>query len=474
MSRPQGKVDGAIKFILALKEIIAICKGEMESEMADFHRLNQVPNDWAPYVRDLKGWLGMANQTGIEVLQQKVVEVVTNRREETRRAWALKFYNSIESVLEKKMHELEALKNVIKEVAKENTNALLSAQYNSKSNSKFQMFLHEKDLLNVSALTLDDSMKTAFASFLGNGVASWIGQTQEYIQRKLWSFVESTANVQSAAQKNIDDVLRGMPQEEVENYLERMKILAAPMWTYNTLGFEDTVVPIDRHIIVGVGNRDNSYLKEDAWDGFFDATGNRANYASTYQYDRIYVMIVEDLLPIYAVNNFMTYKADAEAKIQADYRLANYLDEKLNNRMNAEGFDMLPKIEADNVLKFWAYGFVFDFIHFDTNTNQYWIRSKSKGDAIDNFRFNLSHQRDVAFDIFKSEQLSIEVEEALNKQIALHGKEPIERKLNDVRARGNYRTHYANLSPLEANNLTEPKFKAVRDLLAREITLMTD
>ena len=33
---------------------------------------------------------------------------------------------------------------------------------------------------------------------------------------------------------------------------------------------------------------------------------------------------------------------------------------------------------------------------------------------------------------------------------------------------------YAQLSPLESSNLNEPKFKAVRDLLAQEIGLMSE
>ena len=150
------------------------------------------------------------------------------------------------------------------------------------------------------------------------------------------------------------------------------------------------------------------------------------------------------------------------------------LDEKLNNRINSENFSILPTIETDDVLQYWVWGFVFDFIHFDTTENQYWIRSKMKGDALKKYRFNLSHQRDVAFDIFKSERLYKEVEEALDRQIAKTGRQPIEEKINKIKSDDSYFEEYAQLSPLESSNLGEPKYKAVQDLLRQEINLMSE
>ena len=124
--------------------------------------------------------------------------------------------------------------------------------------------------------------------------------------------------------------------------------------------------------------------------------------------------------------------------------------------------------------QFWVWGFVFGHIHYDTNDNQYWIRSKSRGDALRKYRFDLSHQRDVAFDIFKSERLYKEVEEALNREIAKNGRQPIDDKIAEIKANENYMETYAQLSPLEASNLSEPKFKAVRNLLEQEISLMSE
>ena len=80
----------------------------------------------------------------------------------------------------------------------------------------------------------------------------------------------------------------------------------------------------------------------------------------------------------------------------------------------------------------------------------------------------------LEFDIFKSERLYKEVEEALDRQIAKTGRQPIEDKINKIKSEDSYFEEYAQLSPLESSNLGEPNYKAVQDLLRQEINLMSE
>lgn len=479
MSRPQGKVDAAIKFVQAIQDLVIICKGEMEQEGADFKTLNSAPTQWNSMLTSTKNTGIMAlvkkmNEDAVAILQNKLVEVITNRREETRRSWALKFYTSFEKMLDLKLQKLNALKAILVQVGKEGTRRLLAEQHESSSKSNFQISLHEKDVMAASKFKIDDAVKAKFVQYLGGGVAPWLGQSQEYVEKKLWNFAKELPDVINAVNTNIEDVLRAMPEKEVKSHLDRLKILASPLWTYNTQGYNNTDLQLDRFVVVGVGNRDTSMLSQsDEYKTYFDTNGNKTSFASTNQDDRVYVLVVEDLLPIYAVNNFLGYKRDAEDKQARGYMMANYLDEKLNNRMNAENFSLTPTIETDNVLQLWVWGFVFGYIHYDPSSNQYWMRSKKSGDALQNFRFDLSNQRDVAYDIFKSAGLYKEVEDALNRQIAQNGRQPIDEKISEIKANGNY-PDYAQLSPLELSNINEPRFRSVRDLYVNEIELMTD
>ena len=480
MSRTNGKVDAAIKFIQALFDIINICKGEMESEHKDFKELNAVPEQWgamlnAVRTKGIRSLFGKTNEEAIEILQNKLIEVITNRREEIRRSWAIKFYNSLEDVLNAKLQNINGLKSIILQIGQNSIRHLLHEQHQAQSRSKFKLYLHETDVMSVSSFVIDDAIRDSFVQYLNGGVSSWIGLSTEYVENKLWNFAKETPWVKDAVNTNIDSVLNSLPETTVKGYLQHLKILASPLWTYNTQGFNNTNIQLDRFVIVGVGDRDNSILSQNgAYKDFFDTNGNKTSFASTNQYDRVYVLVVEDLLPIYAVNNFSSYVRDTEDKLSKGFMMANYLDEKLNNRINSENFSILPTIETDDVLQYWVWGFVFDFIHFDTSENQYWIRSKAKGDALKKYRFNLSHQRDVAFDIFKSERLYKEVEEALNRQIAKTGRQPIEDKINMIKSDDSYFEEYAQLSPLESSNLDEPNYKAVQDLLRQEINLMSE
>jgi hypothetical protein len=266
-----------------------------------------------------------------------------------------------------------------------------------------------------------------------------------------------------------------MSADEIKGYLEQLKVLASPLWSYNTQGYNQTQLNLDKFVIVGVGNRDTSILATNPeFNALFDTNGNKASFASTYQNDRVYVLVVEDLLPIYAVNNFSTYKSDYEQKQATNYSMAAYLDEKLNNRMTSENFNVMPTIEQDNILQLWVWGFVFGHIHYDPETNYYWIRSKSRGEAIHKYRFNLNKQRDVAFDIFKTEGLYHEIEDLLNAEIKRHGNEDINMKIQNIKDEDAYLDNYSNLSPLERANLEDPKFKAVLNLINQEINLMSN
>lgn len=480
MSRTNGKVDAAIKFIQALFDIINICKGEMENEYKDFKELNAVPEQWgamlnAVRTKGIRSFFGKTNEEAIEILQNKLIEIITNRREEARRSWAIKFYNSLEDVLNAKLQKINGLKSIILQIGQNCIRHLLNEQHQAQSRSKFKLYLHETDVMSASSYVIDDTIRDSFVQYLNGGVSSWIGLSTEYVENKLWNFAKETPWVKDAVNTNIDSILSTLPETTVKEYLQHLKILASPLWTYNTQGFNNTNIQLDRFVIVGVGNRDNSILSQnETYKDFFDTNGNKTSFASTNQYDRVYVLVVEDLLPIYAVNNFSAYARDTEDKLSKGFMMANYLDEKLNNRINSENFSILPTIETDDVLQYWVWGFVFDFIHFDTTENQYWIRSKMKGDALKKYRFNLSHQRDVAFDIFKSERLYKEVEEALDRQIAKTGRQPIEDKINKIKTDDSYFEEYAQLSPMESSNLGEPKYKAVQDLLRQEINLMSE
>ncbi len=480
MSRKEGKVGGALRFISSLQQLIDICKGEIKGEKESYAAINQQPKQWDVLLNAVtnKGIVGLfkkINNDAVEILQNELARDIKSNREEIRREWTLKFYASLENIINDKKRELETLSTFLRSISEEGNKMLLTELNSSKSLSKFQIALHPSAIAEVDNYSIDEAVKTQFLQFLGSGMASWLGASEKTVKERLWRFAERTNVVQNALATKINDVLRNMPDEELKKKLKHLQTLAAPLWTYNTRGFNDQSRKLDSFVVVGVDNRDTSILATDPrYNTFFNTNQNKASFASTNQSDRVYLLVVEDLLPIYAVNNFTAYERDYEERVMRNVNMSNYIDEKLNNRINSENFSLTPQVETDNVLQLWVYGFIFGYTHYDVEKNKYWIRSKRMGDPLRSFRFDLGSQRDVAYDIFRSEQLYKEVEDALNKQIAKTGRQPIEDKINVTISEGSYQEKYAQLSPIEESQIYEPKFKAVKELLEQEVRLMSE
>ena len=478
-----GCVGVSLQFIRSLKTLIGLCKGEMESEKETLNAQNETPMQWESDLKGIKksgisAFFGSkVDEDNVEMLTQKLTNYVSNLREEKRRIWAIRFYNDFESTISSYEQQLQNLNSHLTKIHDKYSDELLRQQQLASSTSKFQIFLHQTDVYQVSRYSLDDSIKADFHSHFSKrgGLVQWLSLSKDQVDTQIWNFAKDTTPVINAVNVTIDEVLGQMSQEEVIGYFEQLKVLASPLWSYNTQGFNKTQLALDKFVIVGVGNRDTSILvTKPEYNRVFDTNGNHASFASTYQTDRVYVLVVEDLLPIYAVNNFSTYKSDYEQKQAINHPMAAYLDEKLNNRIISENFNVMPTIEQDNILQLWVWGFVFGYIHFDPETNYYWIRSKSRGEAIHKYRFNLNKQRDVAFDIFKTEGLYHEIENLLNTEISRHGNEAINQKIQNIKDEDSYLDTYANISPLEQSNLEDPKFKAVLNLVNQEIAIMTN
>ena len=373
-SSVNGGVENVLKFISALKTIISQCLVEMETEKQQFNKINSLPIQLEDKLINCRK-TGLASLFGskmdednVAILQQELTMIIINQREEIRRDWAIRFYNSFIEYVERKLHLIENLKGNLQRLSNNHRDALLKEQQNADSTSKFQINLHKDDVNKVTSYTLDNALKIEFENHFGEngGIHQWVSLSLAQIDMQLCNFTQKTSKIINVVNHTINDILSNLKDtnpQKIYDYLERLKVLASPLWSYNTQGYTDSDVQLDRFIIVGMNNRDTDLLSNDPELKYFFKEGTHdPSFASTNQQDRIYVMVVEDLLPIYAVNNFITYQKDAENKENHNVNMANYIDEKLHNRMLSENFSVLPKIEKDNMLEMWVYGFVFGYI----------------------------------------------------------------------------------------------------------------
>lgn len=344
-----GCIGVSLQFIRSLKTLISLCRDEMAGEKEKFNIQNGMPMQWESDLNSIRrtgirALLGSKlDEDNVEMLTHKLTNYVTSLREEKRRLWATRFYNDFESTVSTYEQQLQNLHSHITRIHDKYSDELLRQQQLASSTSKFQIYLHQSDVYKASQYILDNSVKSDFHThFSNNGsLIQLLSLSKEQVDTQIWNFAKGTTPVINAVNVSIDEVLESMPIDEVKYYLERLKVLAAPLWSYNTQGYNQTRLSLDKFVIVGIGNRDTSIIAiSPEYNTVFDTNGNHAYFASTYQNDRVYVRMVEGLLPIYAVNNYSTYKSNYEQKQAQNYPMAAYLDEKLNNRIISEDFNV--------------------------------------------------------------------------------------------------------------------------------------
>ncbi len=469
----EGNIKKAISFLNALVRINDIGKNQLIAERADFLKLTANKPNWSNEMQSIRnsGIVGMFNSMNVKAkfaLETRITDYVKNIREAERRRMAIAFFNDLNSYINNKINDLTLLVNNIQKLADFHRNAVLNEQNAAKSASKVQIYLHTNDVNNAQEISLSDTTKTQFYNELK--LSETIGASFDFLNKKLCSIVQKDTQVAAAAGKTIDTALNAMPQADVLKHIDHIKNMASPLWSINPQGFATQGLKLDSFIIVGVDDKANNTLcKNPTYTKAFDTPTNKANFVSTFRDDRISVLIVEALVPVFAVNNFMTYKDDSDNKTGNNYPLANYINEQWESRMKSEDFSVLPLVSTDNIIQRWAYGFIFGFIHFDTKENTYWITSKNLGDPLDDYRYNLKSGRDTSYNIFKTMKLYNEIQQELNSIVANKGNEYFSDVINKIKKDNSYLKQYAQLSPTESVQLKTPPFAKVADLMREEI-----
>ena len=240
-----GSVCSALQFVRSLRTLINLFREEMETEMKSLNAQNAIPTQWESELAGIRrtgifAILGSKlDEDNVEMLYQKLIVYVSNIREEKRRLWAIRFYNAFDATVASCEQQLQILQSHLTKIHNKYSDELLRQQQLAYSTSKFQLYLHISDIYKVSNYVLDDSIRADFHSYFSErgGLAQWLTISKDQIDRQMLDFVKTAAPVINAVNVSIDDVLNTMSETEVKNYLEQLKVLAAPLWSYNTQGY---------------------------------------------------------------------------------------------------------------------------------------------------------------------------------------------------------------------------------------------
>lgn len=477
-------ISDASGFLSNLLDIIALCSGEMENEKNTLTNEDFTPN-WQSILSQIPNTglsrmiNGRVNQANAQLAQEEVNNYIVRQKELIRRDYAIQFYAAIVDDIKQWQQRINTLKNFLRSIVSTEAQYVNNIINNSQSKSKFAIFLHKDDVAHAS-LDNEFDYETAFVSDMQKkypslGIAQLLGQDQENVRRIIDEHTRNSQTIISAVNVSIEDKLKIMPKEKVDEYLQEVLALATPMWKWNTQGYTKQHYATDEYIIVGVPDRGNTVVSTHAAELVIG--NNKPKFASTYRTDRIMIMRIEDLLPIYAVNNFLTYKGETEEKAKNPNSMCPFTDAQWHFRMEQEHFDVMPTQETDNTLKMWVMGFIFNLIQFDESTQQYYTTSTEHGDAMNMYRLDLGYPRNVAFETFKNLSIFREIDKEINAQTRMHGTPWFDQQVAAARVNGAYynknsQNGIAKVSVSEMNQMELPNFAPVKSLITDEINFI--
>lgn len=474
VSEVLNAVDGvgsAKEFIKELASNIERCKEEMNQEVENLAKILAYNIDWNAELSTLRtGLFNRFNADAAEVLQTKIAEHIATKRDLLRHNWAIQFYTDLEAYIKEISDKLDVFKGNLEAICDKQSKDIKDIQQLAMSSSKFQIYLHKDD---VCILPKNDVAQLSALFRANTPIDSLLNESKEEIYKKLYLFAKQQQVVIDAVNVTIEQKLQAMSEshpQQVRNIFAKVKDMSSVLWTTNTQGFLQHAQTLTKVFTIGVFNQSQGIIQSNYLDEFTIGS-TKPVFAGTHQTDRITFFQSVCFSPLYAVNNMLGYMREAAENLKKETHPVYYLDEKWNQRMIVEGFDIMPKQQKDRVLPNWVNAIIFGFIKFDEEHKSYCIES-DQGDILSGGLLELGPRRDMAFEQFQLRGIDKEVEERIQQMILDMGRpavnEVMKKAKNNLRS---YVTSYAQLSAIELDrvNAKDPAYKMVRDLLENEV-----
>lgn len=470
----QNGVGSAKAFLESLSDNITICKDEMNTEASDLKKALAYTYDWSAEISALRtGIFKIFDKDAAEALQGKIAEYIAQKRDFLRHNWAIQFFTDLELFVNALSQKVNVLKSNVETVERMQRRDINAIQNLAKSDSKFQIYLHFDD---VDHFSLPDVKQTSALFRSKKPINTLIDKTEQELCDILFDFAKVQQPVIDAVNVSIEQKMRSMTDAQLKAIFAKVKEMSSPLWATNTAGYLDHAQELTTVFTIGVFDQSSGIIKEKYLDEF-TLGAIKPTFASTHETDRITFFQSQCYSPAYAVNNMSGYMKDAEEKLNKFVSFpVYYLDEKWNQRMIVEGFDVKPKQEKDRVLPNWVNAIIYGFIKYDESRKTYHIESE-QGDILAGGFLELGQRRDLAFDQFQIRGLDTEVESRLQQMILEQGRPAVTAVIrsakSDIR---NYVSRYAQLSAIELDRIDakDPAYQMVREMLEKEVVYLKE
>ena len=470
----QNGIGAAKSFLESLSDNIDICKDEMNNEASDLKKALAYTYDWGAEISALRtGVFKLFDRDAAEALQSRISDYIAQKRDLLRHNWAIQFFTDLKTYVDTLMRKVTVLKSNIEAVERRQRRDINTIQQLAKSDSKFQIFLHSED---VESFKLPNINQTSTLFRNGTPIYTLIDKTEQELFDALLLFAKNQQAVVDAVNVSVEQKMRSMTDKQLKVIFAKAKEMSSPLWATNTQGYLDYAQELTTIFTIGVYDQSSGIIQE-KYSNEFTLGAIQPTFATTHENDRITFFQSQCYSPAFAVNNMKGYMKDADEKLNLFESFpVCYLDEKWNQRMIVEGFDVMPKQEKDRVLPNWVNAIVYGFVKYDESRKTYYIKSKQGNKLLGGF-LALGERRDLAFDQFQLLGLDKEVENRLQQMILDKGRPAFNAVIKSVKSdTENYVSQYAQLSEIELDRVIaeDPAYQMVCDILIKEVSYLEE
>lgn len=463
----QNGVGAAKTFLESLLDNIAICKEEMNKEKEYLQSILAYDVNWASEIATLRsGLFNIFNRDAAEALQCRINDYIAQKRDLLRHKSAIQFYTDFEIYVNEYLQSINVFKANLEAVERKQRRETAMIQQAAKSHSNFQIYLHSDEVDNFALPAVSESS----ALFRNqNPIYELVRKSESELNTLLFNFAKNQNDVIEAVNVSIEQKMSTMSEAQLKETFAKVKEMSSPLWATNTQGYLDYAQELTTIFTIGVYDQSTGII-QNGYVAEFTIGSSQPTFATTHQTDRITFFQSQCYSPAYAVNNMLGYIRENEEKQNRENYPVSYIDEKWNQRMLVEGFDIMPRQEKDKVLPNWVKAVVYGFITYDETLKSYCIES-DQGDILAGGILELGQRRDLAFEQFQLRGLDKEVEARIQKMILQQGRPAITEVIKNAKSHlRSYIIDTAQLSPVELDRIQakDPAYQMVRDLLERE------
>ncbi len=469
----QNGVGAVRAFCESLLDNIAICKEEMNKEKEELQSVLSYEVNWSAEITALRsGLFNIFSKDAAEALQFRINDYIAQKRDFLRHNLAIQFYTDFEVFVSEYLEKINVFKVKLDALERRQRRDMAIIQQAAKSHSNFQICLHTYEVDNY---TLPEVSETSALFRSENPICELVSKPEDELNDIFFNFAKKQNSVIEAVNVSIEQKMNTLSDSQLKEIFAKVKEMSSPLWSTNPHGQLDHSQELTTIFTIGVYDKSAGIIQSKYVDEF--TLGSiKPTFATTHQTDRVTFFQSQCYSPAYAVNNMLGYMREAEEKLNLESYPVSYLDEKWNQRMLVEGFDIMPKQEKDKVLPNWVNAVIYGFITYDEVLNSYCIESE-QGDILAGGLLPLGQRRDLAFEQFQLRGLDREVEDRVQKMIIEQGRPAVAGVIKNVKSQ--WRTYVANnaqLSPIELDRIQakDPAYQMVRDLLENEVTYLKE